>query len=178
MAVRILPDETEHDLAVGLGQRVAAALDHENAFSAWHAISTIRARALGAVLRAADLVPVDRVVAREAGFLLPLALTPAAYEDCVAWTDDDSDRTGALQDEAGRLWDVVGMAAQAARGQSQGRIDRPLPFRVYRVARTLDRGEAAEREWAGELLADLVQLVVRRVRHTVVIDFAWDGTVA
>lgn len=48
--------------------------------------------------------------AREAGFRYPVALTRAAWNDCVAWTDADSDRKHWPQDEAGRLWDVLSMA--------------------------------------------------------------------
>lgn len=53
--------------------------------------------------------------AREAGFTWPVAMTRAAFEDCVAWGDADGDETGAVQDEAGRLWDVLWMARLAAR---------------------------------------------------------------
>lgn len=52
--------------------------------------------------------------AREAGFKIPVALTSAVFEDCVRWTDADIQRRG-VQDEAGRLWDVLFMASMAAR---------------------------------------------------------------
>ena len=52
--------------------------------------------------------------AREAGFRYPVAMTSAAWSDCVAWTDEDTQRQ-APQDESGRLWDVLWMAKQAAR---------------------------------------------------------------
>ena len=55
------------------------------------------------------LVNVSRT-AREAGFRVPVALTRAAWEDCVAWSEADSDRKHWPQDEAGRLWDVLSMA--------------------------------------------------------------------
>jgi len=45
-------------------------------------------------------------MAREAGFRFPVALTRAAWEDCVSWSDADSKRQ-THQDEAGRLWDVL-----------------------------------------------------------------------
>jgi hypothetical protein len=47
--------------------------------------------------------------AREAGIKFPVALTAAAWADCVEWTDEDAERTGAYQDQSGRLWDVVWM---------------------------------------------------------------------
>ena len=48
-------------------------------------------------------------MAREAGFEWPLALTQAAWLDCVAWTERDN-RLQVCQDESGRLWDVLYMA--------------------------------------------------------------------
>ena len=44
--------------------------------------------------------------ANEAGFKWPVALTSAAWADCVAWTDDDSQKQ-VHQDQSGRLWDVL-----------------------------------------------------------------------
>jgi len=82
------------------------------------------------------LVAVEASLAAEAGFGVPVALTRAVYEDCVAWTDTDSARTGVwLQDQTGRLWDVLWMAAQAAR---HARQQRRVAFELYRVPR--DRG--------------------------------------
>lgn len=71
-------------------------------------------------------------LAREARFTVPVALTRAAWEDCVAWVDADNDRKGTLQDETGRLWDVLWMARLAARRATGG--DREL-FEVFRVPR-------------------------------------------
>lgn len=51
------------------------------------------------------------VMAQEAGFRYPVALTAAAWVDCVAWVAGDSSG----QSEAGRLWDVLHMARLAAR---------------------------------------------------------------
>ncbi|WP_186106560.1 DUF6573 family protein [Burkholderia gladioli] len=66
--------------------------------------------------------------AREAGFLIPVAITLAAFDDCVAWTDSDSKRQ-TPQDESGRLWDVAWMAYVAARNAKGDRC----PFSFYRV---------------------------------------------
>src|SRR6266516_8060798 len=70
------------------------------------------------------LVAVEASLAAEAGFSVPVALTRAVYDDCVSWSDDDAERTGGgLQDETGRLWDVLWMAAQAARrARQQSRV--------------------------------------------------------
>jgi hypothetical protein len=78
------------------------------------------------------LVAVSEAVAREAGFRLPLALTRSVYEGCVAWTDSDTAATGVVQDQAGRLWDVVAMAALAGQHTSGDRVR----FHMYRVPRS------------------------------------------
>jgi hypothetical protein len=78
------------------------------------------------------LVAVAPGIAREAGFGVPVALTRAVFEDCVGWTDADTARTGAPQDETGRLWDVLRMAGLAAVGDRDA--DR-LTFQLYRVPR-------------------------------------------
>lgn len=75
------------------------------------------------------LVDVSKM-AREAGFRIPVAMTAAAWADCVAWSDTDSERQ-TLQDEAGRQWDVLWMASLAAL-RAQG--ERCL-FQLYRVPR-------------------------------------------
>lgn len=79
----------------------------------------------------ADGVLIDVThVAREAGFQVPVALTAEVWHDCVVWTAEDSKRQ-VLQDEAGRLWDVLWMAFVAARRANGDR----LSFRLYRVPR-------------------------------------------
>tara|TARA_B100000678_G_scaffold291172_1_gene306654 strand:- start:2414 stop:2809 length:396 start_codon:yes stop_codon:yes gene_type:complete len=52
--------------------------------------------------------------AKEAGFKVPVALTTAAWHELVAW-DQAARPHGPLQDEAGRLWDVLSLAIHAAR---------------------------------------------------------------
>ncbi len=71
-------------------------------------------------------------MAQEAGFKWPVALTSAVWEDCVAWTDDDS-RKKPFQDQSGRLWDVLYMASHAIR-TSKDSGDR-IMFQLYRVPR-------------------------------------------
>ncbi len=71
-------------------------------------------------------------IAQEAGFQWPVAVTSAAWADCVAWSEDDSDKQ-VHQDESGRLWDVLFMASHAVRTRS-GSGDRLL-FQLYRVPR-------------------------------------------
>ena len=67
--------------------------------------------------------------AKEAGFKFPVALTRAVWEDCVAWTPEDTKRQ-THQDEAGRLWDVVWMLSLAAKRGGQ-----EIRFSLYRVPR-------------------------------------------
>ncbi|MDP2832334.1 MAG: hypothetical protein Q8Q28_03375 [Pseudomonadota bacterium] len=71
-------------------------------------------------------------MAREAGFGVAVALSRAAWLDCVEWTDADS-RRQTLQDQSGRLWDVVHMASLAARRNPRG--EERIAFPVYRVPR-------------------------------------------
>lgn len=69
--------------------------------------------------------------AREAGFRVPVAMTAAAWDKAVAWSDTDSARQ-TPQDEAGRAWDVVWMAYIAAlRASGSCRV----PFQLYAVHR-------------------------------------------
>jgi hypothetical protein len=65
--------------------------------------------------------------AREAGFVFPVAITVGVFADSVVWNDSNR----ALQDEAGRLWDVLWMARNAARRGG----DR-VRFQVLRVPNT------------------------------------------
>jgi len=52
--------------------------------------------------------------AREAGFKCPVAVTEGVWNQCVAWSDEDTQRQY-HQDESGRLRDVVWMALNAIR---------------------------------------------------------------
>lgn len=68
-------------------------------------------------------------MAREAGFKYPFAMTADAHAEAVSWTRDDG-----LQDEDGRAWDVVWMAAQAAKRQpGPGEDPQRREFTVLRV---------------------------------------------
>ena len=79
-------------------------------------------------------------MAQEAGFKWPVAITADAWTDCVAWTDDDSQKQ-VHQDQSGRLWDVLFMAYHAIR-TCPGYDDRLL-FQLYRVRRD---GQSMEAE--------------------------------
>jgi hypothetical protein len=75
-------------------------------------------------------------VAREFGLRWPVAITAGAWGECVQWTEDDNKRKGTCQDEAGRLADVLAMAAMrmrvaAAKGASGSNVR--LAFAVIRT---------------------------------------------
>ena len=78
-------------------------------------------------------------MAREVGFRFPVAMTAAAWSDCVAWTDADSERQ-VHQDQARRLWDVLFMAHHAVRSRGSGGDS--LTFEFYRVPRDGSSTEA------------------------------------
>ncbi len=69
-------------------------------------------------------------LAQQAGFVLPVAITAQAFADCVAWREADN-LAQVHQDETARLWDVLFMAAHAARSSS-GSGSCTL-FELYRV---------------------------------------------
>ncbi|MFC1602201.1 DUF6573 family protein [Pseudomonadota bacterium] len=45
-------------------------------------------------------------MAKEVGFKYSVAITSAAWSDCVAWSEDDNQKQ-VYQDQSGRLWDVL-----------------------------------------------------------------------
>jgi hypothetical protein len=61
------------------------------------------------------LILASEQLAREAGFVIPVAYTSSVYTDCIEWTAEDDDRTGCIQDQKGREWDVLNMAYFVAR---------------------------------------------------------------
>ena len=68
----------------------------------------------------ADGVLVDvSDMAREAGFRYPVAMTAAAWADCVAWPESSR---SAGQSESGRLWDVLWMTKLAIKGADGDRV--------------------------------------------------------
>ena len=86
-----------------------------------------RARAL----ESGDLVDAGDM-AVEAGFTMPVALTAAAFSDCVQWSREDS-RRQLVQGDNARLWHVLQMAGQAfllIQDLSEG-----ILFPVHRVPR-------------------------------------------
>ena len=82
------------------------------------------------------LIDVTEVV-REAGIRIPTAVTPAVWDDCVAWTDEDRKRSRSLgsQDEKGRLWDVLWMAKANLAMRKNQPATAPLIYSIRRLSR-------------------------------------------
>ncbi|MDZ7752958.1 MAG: DUF6573 family protein [Gammaproteobacteria bacterium] len=72
------------------------------------------------------------IINLESGFAGPVALTAAAWADCVAWTPDDSQRQ-LEQREGERLWNVLYSTACAIRLADYA--VHQLNYEVSRVAR-------------------------------------------
>ncbi len=76
-------------------------------------------------------------VAREAGIVWPVAMTSAAWADCVEWTDATEARKGYTgQSESGRLWDVCWMLSLAVRGALRRGLDASQQPLYYSLLRT------------------------------------------
>lgn len=74
-------------------------------------------------------------VAAEAGIRYPTAMTRAAWADMVEWSREDNARKGTLQDEAGRLWDVLWMLRCAIAQGGGKNADGEIWYRLHRVPR-------------------------------------------
>jgi hypothetical protein len=74
--------------------------------------------------------------AREAGFKIPVALSAGLWADAVAWDEAN----GALQDEAGRLWDVIWMSYLRVHAGGKGRSR--VEVEVLRIPNLPDAREA------------------------------------
>lgn len=87
-------------------------------------------------------------------FTWPVLLTAAAWADCVAWTDEDSDRTGGHgQSETGRLWDVLWMSYVAVKSLMRGdQHPERVKVELYRISR--EPSENVD----GEPVPELVEL--------------------
>lgn len=72
--------------------------------------------------------------ASEIGFAVPVAITRAVYEDCVYWGEDVQERSRFIQDESGRLHDVLWMAFSAfhSNRNEQGTM---LTYSIHRQPR-------------------------------------------
>ena len=71
--------------------------------------------------------------AEEAGICFPVAITEAAWTDCVQWSDADTAEREVPQDESGRLWDVVWMMRLAVKANPDVET---VTFSLYRVSRS------------------------------------------
>ena len=76
-------------------------------------------------------------IGREPGLRFPVAITRAAWEAWIGWTDDDTKRQ-TYQDEPGRAWDVVHMLAVKLRAVTRSRPNdahSDIKFQFYAVPR-------------------------------------------
>lgn len=81
----------------------------------------------------ADGVLVDvSSTAVEAGFKFPVAVTEAVWQDCIEWSEQDSQRQ-VHQDQSGRLWDVLFMAYVAVR--TNPKAEQIINYGIVRVPR-------------------------------------------
>jgi len=69
--------------------------------------------------------------ALHAGFRVPVALTARVWAECVYWPETET----AMQDEAGRLWDLLFMAVVAARRTARTDGGCRAPFDMVVVPR-------------------------------------------
>ena len=79
---------------------------------------------------------------REAGFRWPVAMTAAAWADCVAWTEPQNKAKGTAQDEGGRLSDVINMASYRMRAAARDGREGSDVRLVFHVMRTPPEGRA------------------------------------
>ena len=83
----------------------------------------------------ADGVLVDVTpTAKEAGFEVPTAVTASVFNEYIKWTEEDAKQSRTYQDQAGRLWDVLHLAAAKARSL-HGRHQNELLYELYVVPR-------------------------------------------
>jgi hypothetical protein len=79
--------------------------------------------------------------AREAGIVWPVAMTCAAWADCVAWDDATETRKGYTgQSESGRLWDVCWLLSRvllraARQGLTAASPAHPMYVELLRIPR-------------------------------------------
>jgi len=111
-----------HQTAVGKDPQTSSLLELFG--EVIHSYSRAQAIADGVLVDVSD-------TAKDVGFRFPVAMTRAAWADCVEWTIDDTARQ-THQDEMGRLWDVVWMASRAAKRNTEAS---EIQFEVFRVPR-------------------------------------------
>ncbi len=69
------------------------------------------------LLAEGQLIPAPDKDVRQAGLLIPVAFTAAAWADAVEWSEATDTAKGVFtgQDQTGRLWDVLYVTAHAMR---------------------------------------------------------------
>lgn len=100
----------------------------------WDDAEVIHAYTRAQAIADGELVELPEAVCREAGFRFPVAATRTVWESCIHWPETE---TG-LQDESGRLWDVLWMARCAGlRVRDASRVE----FQLHVVPRGGDASD-------------------------------------
>jgi hypothetical protein len=97
--------------------RMASRYDEENQMEEqdfFTANDVISAYSRAEAISDGVLVDVSQT-AKVAGIRFPCAMTAAAWETCVAWSDADTEAQSVPQDEMERLWDILMVFRHAAR---------------------------------------------------------------
>jgi hypothetical protein len=85
-------------------------------------------------LRDGELVELPEAICREAGFRYPVAVTRTVWESCIHWPESEA----GLQDESGRMWDVLWMARNAGlRARQADRVE----YQLHVVPRGADASD-------------------------------------
>ncbi len=101
--------------------------------------------------------------AKEAGFKFDVVLTQKVFGDCVKWTEEDAKRTGNPQDEKGRLWDVLYMAAAAVRRFNRTKQQsNTITFQVMRQPRKPGKGRIVQLQTVLESRSNFDPVIVIR----------------
>jgi hypothetical protein len=88
------------------------------------------------------LLHLNPATALEAGYTIPVLLTPGAYAEAIEWTRDDP-----WQSEDARFWDVLSVGRAAAKAALASPGERTM-FRVYRVPNRTKSGAMSRAEIA------------------------------
>lgn len=81
-------------------------------------------------------------------FSWPVLMTKAAWQDAVAWTEADGDRTSATEQcQEGRLWDVLWLAHSKVVSTPSADCAGRLSFSLQRVPRDLQSAAAPVPTW-------------------------------
>jgi len=80
--------------------------------------------------------------AHESGCKYGFVLTRQVFGNCVEWTEEDAQNTGEIQDQRGRLHDVIEMALSHIRQMKiRNREPKIIHFLLFRIPRSTNEHE-------------------------------------